>query len=436
MRVVIVGNGIAANTAASRVRKLSPHAQVVILSEEPHSLYSPCVLPNYLGNEITRDRVFIKKANDYSQQGIKVLFGQRAIDLDTSSRSVCLDAGEIPYDRLILATGSEPVIPAIDGVDKKGIFTLKSITDADNVLQHGGTRAVVVGSGPIGIEVAMALKRRGLRVSLVELLGHILPQAFDQFPSRQLQTLLEEQGVEVLTNETVLHFLGSNSVEAVVTDKREIESDLVVLAAGMRPKVGLAQRSGIEIGSLGGIKTDDHMLTSAADVYACGDCVQARDRFTGEDSLSLLWHNARQQAEVAGSCCAGVSKRYPGSLNITLVNIFDIQVVSMGQTSRCLNQNNVEVLERHWKGSCYGLLISHGILVGVQLIGKARDTGILLSAVLRKDGPQGLLRRIFQNRLGPATIGWHCKRVAHMPPDYDKAAYERYERSITPSQNE
>jgi nitrite reductase (NADH) large subunit len=122
MRVVIVGNGIAANTAASRVRKLSPHAEVIILSEEPHSLYSACVLPNYLGNETTRDGVFVKKANDYSQQGITVLLGRRAIDIDLSGRGVCLDAGEIPYDRLILATGSEPVIPAIDGVDKKGIF--------------------------------------------------------------------------------------------------------------------------------------------------------------------------------------------------------------------------------------------------------------------------------------------------------------------------
>jgi NADH oxidase (H2O2-forming) len=407
MRVVIIGNGIAANTVATKVQRLNGSAEIVMLAEEPYPLYSPCVLPYYVGGKISRDRVFIKKADDYSQEGIKILFGQKAVGLDASSKCICFDAGEIAYDRLILATGSDPVIPAIDGIDKKGIFTLKSITDADNILQYHGTRAVVVGSGPIGIEAALALKKRGHKVSVVELLDRILPRVFDQYFSRYVKTLLEEKGVEVLTNETVLQFLGSNSVEAVVTDKRQIRADIVILAVGMRPRIDLAQVSGIEIGGLGGIKTNDHMLTSTADVYACGDCVQAKDRFTKEDSLSLLWHNALQQAEVAGSHCAGLSKQYAGSLNLTVIDILDTQAVSVGQASLCLGQDNVEVIDRHWKGSYYRLLASQGILVGAQMIGHARDMGILLSAMLRRDEPYGLLKRLFQNRLIPSTLRWY-----------------------------
>ena len=408
MRVVIIGNGIAANTAASTVRRLDSQAEVVLVSEERVPLYSACVLADYLGEEIDRDRVFLKKAADYSEQGLKTLFDQKATALDISNKRVFLDTGDITYDRLIIATGSEPVIPAIDGIDKQGIFTFKSITDADEVYQYGGKRAVVVGSGPAGIQVAIALKKRGYRVSLVELLEHVLPRMFDQYPASLLQNLLEEQNIEVLTSEKVVRFLGASAVEAVVTDKRQIECDLVVLAVGMRPRVDLAQQAGVEIGKLGGIKTDGHMLTSAANVYACGDCVQVKDRITGEDSLSLLWHSAKQQGETAGSNCAGIPKPYPGSLDMTVVNISDTQAVSIGRNLLGLQQGNVKVIEGYSKGSYYRLLVSQGVLAGVQLVGQARDAGILLNIMLRKDKLKEI-EIALQGQPVPAAGSWRSK---------------------------
>jgi len=409
MRIVIIGNGIAGNTAALRVRELNPRAEVIILSEEPFPLYSACVLTDYLGHEIDRERVFVKRLADYSKRGIKVLFGQKATALDIWEREVLLETENVAYDRLIIATGSEPILPPIGGVDNRGIFIFKSITDADEVSQHDGKRAVVVGSGPIGIQVAIALKRRGYRVTLIELLDHILPHTFDQYPASLLQNVLEEQGIKVLTDERVVRFLGSGSVEAVVTNKRRIKSDLVVLAVGARPRVSLAQQAGIEIGRLGGIKIDDHMLTSAANIYACGDCAQVKDRITGEDSLSLLWHNAWQQGERAGSNAAGIPRVYPGSLDIRVFNIFNTPAVSIGKNLVGLEQDSVEVIERHLKGGYYRLLVSWGRLAGVQSIGWIRDMGILLNTMQRKDELKGL--EGMQSRLVPATVGWRCKLI-------------------------
>ena len=412
MKVIIIGNGVAGNTAGSTIRHLDSQTDITIVSEEIYPAYSPCALPYYLAGELEKQRLFLKTSKDYSREGIKTIFGQRVIAINPESKRVSLDSKSPAYDKLVIATGSKPIVPPIKGIDLDGVFPLKSLDDADRILHYTGKRAVVVGSGPIGVETSIALHKRGLRVYLIELLDRIMPRVFDETPSSLLRDMLEKEGIEASTGERVTAISGSSRVEGIVTDKRQIECDMVVLGVGMKPNIELAKQSGLKIGGLGGISVTRQMLTSFGDVYACGDCVEAEDFVTGEPALSLLWHNARQQGEVAGYNCSGVARSYPGSQNITSLDIFGIHVASFGRTqSESSQDEDIEVIERLGGEKYRRLIIDRGKLIGAQFIGDFRDMGALLYLLVRRDN---------LNEVGQATgkglIPWHYRVARYIAP--------------------
>lgn len=413
MRVIIIGNGIAANSAAQEIRKFSPRAEVILISEEPFPLYSACILPDYLGRKIERERIFLKKMADYSLHGIQALLGHKVTALHIHEKAVIQRGNKLKYDKLIMATGGEVISSPIVGSDKPGIFTFKTLSDADQVLQYRGKRAVVVGSGPIGVEVAIAFSKQGCQVTLIELMDDVLPRVFDPHPARLVREQLEDNGIAVLTGEKVIEFTGSRLLESVLTDKRRIECDCAILALGVKANTSLASGGGLEVGKLGGIETDHHMLTSADDIYACGDCAQSRDRITGTASLSQLWHNAKIQGEIAGCNVAGKQKQYAGSLDVTVLNIFNTQAVSIGKTYSGLDDKDTEILEREMGDRYYRLIISQKRLCGIQLIGQINDVGFLLNMMLRKDDPKKLQEKMVDIMRGSFPVGWQYKAVKY-----------------------
>jgi NADH oxidase (H2O2-forming) len=382
-RFVVVGNGIAGVSAACTIRRYNKEAKIIILSEEPHPTYSPCMLPNYLSGEISRERVFVRELSEYSKDHIQFIPSEKAISIDIERKNIVLQAGNIGYDKLIIATGSKPTLPSIKGIDRKGVFTFKSIEDADSISKWKGSTAVVVGSGPIGVEASLALKRRGYKVFLIEILDRILPQVFDEYPASHMKYVLEENGIDLANRERVVEILGGESVERVVTDRREIKCDTVILATGMRPENELVE-SILEVGELGGIKVNDRMCTSVPDVYACGDCAEAPSLIDGRPILSLLWHNARLQGEVAGSNAAGISKIYPGSLHMTAVDVFGLRAVSMGSIGETTGPG-FKIIEVRRNGGYRRLILSSEVLVGVQSINWDEDLGFFLAAILKKE---------------------------------------------------
>lgn len=410
MHIVIVGNGVAGNSAASTIREVNKEADIAMISQEPFPEYSPCVLSKkYISGEMERARVFIKSFKDYAKENIKTLFGQKAKRIDIGNKQVLLDIGNVSYDKLIIATGSKPMIPPIEGVDKKGIFTLKSLEDADRIHSYDGRRCVVIGAGPIGVEVSISLKKRGWEVALLELLGWVLPRAFDEMPSLIVRKIIEDHGIEVLTGERAIKFAGNGCVHSVITDRREIECDMVILVLGMRPEIELTEEAGVEIGDLGGIKVNNKMMTNVEDVYACGDCVQARDMVSGEDVLSLLWHNAKQQGDVAGYNSVGLERPYPGALNITVVDVFGAYAISFGHTMDRFKDAKPEIIEREDGQYYHRLLVADGILVGVQFVGKPENLGPLLSVMWRRDNLD-MLRKILSQEDLLSRNPW-CYRV-------------------------
>lgn len=383
--IVIIGNGVAGNSAASAIRKMNKETAITIISQEPFPEYSACTLSKkYISGEMRREEVFLKATEDYSREKIIPIFGQKVTEIDTRGKKVILEQGKVAYDKLILATGGSPVVLPLSGVEKKGIFTLKSLADADSIFNYSGSKAVVIGAGAIGVETSISLRKRGWQVVLVELLDRVLPAMFDPKASLMMRKRIEELGIEVHTGEKAMSFNGNDYVRSVNTNKREMECDLVILSLGIRPNVAIAKQAGIELGSLGAIKVDEHMRTSVEDVYACGDCVETKDTITGENMLCLLWYNAKQQGAIAGFNSVGIEKRFQGTIAISTVDVPGNFGISIGHTRESFRKGRPEVIEG---GSTWYhcILISDGVFIGAQLVGKTTDIGPLVTAIRRGD---------------------------------------------------
>jgi NADH oxidase (H2O2-forming) len=380
---VIIGNGIAGITAAHTIRTLRAEAVITIISQEAHPAYSACVLPDYVAGGIERKRVFIRSFAHYRKDRIRFIAKQKVQSLDTDRKEITSSSGRLSYDTLIVATGSRVALPLIAGLEKRGVFAFKSLDDAEKISRWPGRRAVVVGSGAVGVEVSIALKRKGYSVCLLELTRSILPSTFDAVFADPIKDILERHGIAVFTGEKVLEILGNANVRAVVTGRREIPCDTVIMASGMKPDVEIAEAK-IALGQQGGIRVDDAMRTSASNIYACGDCVEAEDLVGGGSGLSMLWQNAWQQGEIAGSNAAGLRKTYPGWINASSLDLFGVQAVSIGYRSNAV-AGDLELIDREKSGRHQRLILQDGVLVGVQSINWSENNGALLSAIIRRE---------------------------------------------------
>jgi len=381
---VIVGNGIAGLTAARVIREFGRDIDVTLVSEERHPAYSPCVFPNYISGEIGRERIFLNSHEDYLKMGVRPIFGKKVLGIQTDEKKVFLEGGShLRYDKLVIATGSEPIIPRIDGVEKKGVFTLKTLGDVDELLAYPKRKIAIVGAGFIGVETATALKVRGYDVTLIESLDHILPAAFDEKPARLIEAALQKHGIKIFSGEKVTQILGGKELKGIEVGGREIKCDAVVLATGMKPRVDLAKRAGIRIGKLGGILTDERMSTSAEDVYACGDCTESRDVVTGENVLNLIWPNAALQGKTVGYNCVGIRRKYRGFMSVVGMDIFGTHAVSIGHPAAVIRGG--EIRERAYEGRYYRIIFRDEKIAGAQFVGKTEDMGVIFRAILRGD---------------------------------------------------
>lgn len=378
--LVIIGNGVAGNSAALSARQTSPDMSICMIGCEEHPEYSPGILPNYLAGSVDRDQVFIRTVEDYQANNIQLYLGQLVIDIDPDKAVVYTDSTRIKYQQLILATGSQAIIPPVPGSSLPGNFVLKTLLDTDQIIQYSARSAVVIGSGAIGIEAALALKNRGCeQVSLIEREKWVLPKSLDEDTAHRVEQMLEQEGIQVYTSESVESVQGKKQVQGVLTDQREIPCQIIVWATGVRPSVSLATSMGIALGETGGIKVDPYMCTSLPQVYACGDCVESTDLFSGQQVLNLLWDAAYRQGKIAGTNSAGGRLQYPGSFGVLLTYVGKSPVLSIGLTAADLENQDYEVWERTGHHSYGRLLVKQDRLLGVQMLGSLEGAGWILS---------------------------------------------------------
>ncbi len=387
MKILVIGNGPAGNAAAISAKNSSRNAQVTVVSEEPY--YTPCAFPHYIQGSIPRDKLYLRSGVRASELGILKIIGVEALSIDPDQKIVILsNGGELKYDRLIIATGSRPVIPPIEGLEGGGFHTFKTISDADRIAGLKPCKTLIVGSGVIGVELAIALRKRGFDVSMVELKDWIIPAAFDWEVSELIRKKLEKAGVKIYTGETVQRIEQSDKGNTVITASREISCSQIVIAAGMKPNTKLAVEAGVKVGSRGGIIVDEYMRTNISDIYACGDCVESFDPATGRKILNMTWPNAVMQGIVAGCNSAGVRKKHIWTPRFISVNIFEMTAISIGATASEL-QGKVHIVRKVLGSKKLNVIFQDGRLVGAQAFGLVKCVepvyyGILKSCTIKE----------------------------------------------------
>ncbi len=362
-RIVVIGGVAAGPKAASRIKRLQPDADVTLIEKGSILSYAGCGLPYFISGTVKerdelyatpigvpRDAAFFEKVKQF-----RVLSQTEAREIDRAGKRIKVSGpdGEswLNYDILVLATGASPIIPPIPGVELDGIHSLKSVEDADrfkSILDRDEIkRTVIVGGGLIGLEMAETLVERGRQVTLVEMLPQILPMMLDWEMAKFVENHLKAKGVEVLTETKVESFTGKDRVQTVETSNGSPETDLVVMAIGVRPNVGLAKASGLELGSTGAIKVDETMRTSDESIFAAGDCVEGTDLQTGKPCYIPLGSTANKQGRVVANSICGVPDRFPGVLGSAVCKVLGVSVARTGlseQTARDLGHNVVTCL--------------------------------------------------------------------------------------------
>ncbi len=406
--VAVIGGGIAGHEAAWAARKYDPSSRVLIIQEEPHLLYSACVLADYISGAIPREKVFLLSREDYKRAGVELVCPGKVLRVDTHRRVLELEEITIGFDALVVATGSKPIVPQMPGVHLQGVCSLKTVSDADYIARRKPSKAVVIGAGPVGVECALALSHIGWEVSLVELLPGVLPRILDHPMSLEVSRRLEERGIRVLTNTKVISILGERRVEAVETTEGTMDADLAVLVLGMRPEVTLLKEAGLEIGAGGGVKVDQMMSVGIDGVFACGDCVESLDLLSGLRGAHMLWGNAVRQGRVAGTNAAGGQRTFSGSMNVTTVPIGDVAVASMGRTARDLEEKGARLFLREDPfGNKMALVLLEDQIVGVQGMGRLERVGGMIRALLEGKKAHEMISG-FRKRL---WLGWPMRSI-------------------------
>lgn len=387
--IVIIGDGIAGITAARHIRRLNRKARVTLIGSENVPLYSACALPDYLHGYQSRESVFVPPFPEL--RGVKMIQGTKVNSINRETQHVRYGTEEIYYDRLIIATGSNPFIPPVPGAKLQGNFTLKTLDDVEKIMEWGGQSAVVIGSGAIGVETSMALLARGLKVTLIEMLDRIMPTAFDAAASQILQTSLENLGIKVYVGEKVLGVEGTTEVRGVMSTFGSIDSDIVIWAAGVRPNTALAQEAGIETGGLRGIKVNDRMQTNDPRIFACGDCIETWEQVLRRPTLSLLWASAKEQAEIAAWNVLGMEKRYQGALGVMIEQIGGNLSVAAGYTESTLKEIQYKVHEGKSAKGYYKVIYTEEKVIGVQFVGDPLGSGATIALIKKGSSPESII---------------------------------------------
>lgn len=347
-KIVIIGGVACGPKAASRARRCDPQAKITIIEQGDLISYAGCGLTYYIaGVTEGRDTLLRRTPQDFKKvMDIDVLTRTEVTSINRSAHrveTVDLKTGQraaISYDKLVLATGATPIIPTMEGEKLKGVFTLKTIQDADAILDfiasHKAQKAAIIGASLIGIEAAEALACRGLSITMVEALSWALPAFLDAEVAASLTKHLLKKGVNVLLNQKVTGLEGDKQgrVRWVVTERDRVEADIVLLAIGVRPNVKLAQDTGLAIGATGAISVNDYLETSDPDIFAGGDCVENVNLITGSKVHAPMGSTANKHGRIIGTNVTGGRNRFPGILGTLMLKAFDYNVGRVG-----LNEN-------------------------------------------------------------------------------------------------
>jgi NADPH-dependent 2,4-dienoyl-CoA reductase/sulfur reductase-like enzyme/rhodanese-related sulfurtransferase len=418
MKVVIVGGVAGGASCAARLRRLDESAEIVMVERGPYVSYANCGLPYHVGGVIPEEKsLLVANERTFREQfAIDVRVNCEAVSISPADRTVELRntlTGETvreSYDKLVLSPGGKSVRPPLPGIDLPGIFHVRTVPDARAIREwiergtaylsgmntYSGiqmlrppTRAVVIGGGFIGLEAAENLRHRGFEVTLVEMLDQVLAPLDREF-ARLVEMHLEQNGIRLALGDGVAGFAqGPGGTLEIRTQSGKVHvADVVILALGVRPDTDLAKKAGLEIGARGGIRVDDQMRTSNADIFAVGDAVEVKDCVTGEMSLVALAGPANRQGRVAAGVIAGCEAYFRGSQGTSIIGLFNAAIAWTGASEKTLLRLGMTDYEKvYLYPNSHAGYYPGARMVGMKVIFRKSDGRVLGGQALSHDGP-------------------------------------------------
>jgi nitrite reductase (NADH) large subunit len=397
LNLVVIGNGMAGMRTVEELLKLpgGNRYRITVFGAEPHANYNRIMLSSVLAGDKTLDEIVINSREWYDENGITLVTGDPVTGIDRDGKRVTAASGlSVPYDRLLIATGSKPLAPPIPGLGLPGVCAFRDIADVDKMLEAARThkRAVVIGGGLLGLEAAWGLKQRGMSVALVHLMPTLMERQLDVAAGQLLQRDLDRRGIAFFTNGQTEEITGTDRAEGVqLADGRFIPTDLVVLAIGIRPNIDLAKAAQLEVNR--GIVVADDMRTSDPDIFSVGECVEHRGNVFG--LVAPIW----DQAKVCAARLAGddraifASKALATSLKITGIDVFSAGALMAADAS------DDEITLRDDRSGLYKkIVLRDGKLVGAVLYGEVSDGQWYLGLMQGKEDVGALRERLVFGR--------------------------------------
>ncbi len=365
-KYVIIGNGVAGVEAAKAIRDNDNECDIILISNEKVNLYYRPRLIEYLADKVEFEKILTYNEKWYEDRNIKRILGQEVIDICVADKNITLDSGEkIEYTKLLMANGANPFVPAVEGAGKNGVFVVRDKRDVECIKEYikDKKKAVVIGGGLLGLELANSLHEDGLDVTILEFMDRLLPRQLDKAGALVLEKLLEEKGLKFRLNEGVGKIVGDTKITKVLlTSGNEIETDVVIISAGIRPRRDLADKAELTFNK--GLIVNEYMQTSNQEIYAAGDVIEYNGMLYG------LWLPAKEQGALAGKnmVTENTENYTPGKIE-TRLKVVDISLFSQGKIQ---GDNLEEKVEEH--GAAYEkLFYENGELVGAIVIGNNKE---------------------------------------------------------------
>lgn len=374
-KYLIIGNGIAGLAAAREIRTNDKDGSIVMVSNEPTLTYYRVKLTEYISKDFIDEDLLVNKENWYEEKNIKVMLRKFVEYIDTTNNKIKLDDGqEIEYEKLLIATGSRPFIPPINGKYKEGVFALRTLKDLHYIREYmrSSKDVSVIGGGLLGLEAAWSLKQLGKEVSIIEFAPYLLPRQLDKEIANKLEEKLSKIGFKVFLASQAEEILGEGKATGIkLNGERNIKADAILVSSGIRPNLDLVRNTTIEYDK--GIKVDKRLKTNIDNVYAAGDVVEIDGMVLG------LWTAGNEQGKVAGANMAGKELEYNHPKIFTTLQIGSIELFSAGVIN---DFDKVYEYKEDEKDIHHKIFTKDGKIVGVILFGELKEVNTLRNAVI------------------------------------------------------
>jgi NAD(P)H-nitrite reductase large subunit len=382
---LIIGNSVAAVGAVEAIRQADIEGSIVVVSDEPHHVYSRPRISECLTNRASAESLSYRPSDFYQSHAVMPVLGVTAKEINNSRKTVRLKNGRtLSYKKLLFATGSRPAKPPIPGIDLPGVHYFTTLADAERLARDLSDiqAAVVIGGGLIGLQAAEALAAAGVGVTVVEMLDRILAQVVDERASSLVEARLAEHGISILTSCRVDEIVGGRSgvSEVRLNNGTHLDCRAVVVAVGVTPRTELAESAGIKVNK--GIPVDTFMQTSESDIYAAGDVAETLELLSGENRLIPIWPNAYAEGRAAGLAMAGRPTPYPGGISINAAHFAGFPIASAGFTSAV--DGCTELAELNERTGYYRrIILKESVPIGMVVTGDAVERSGLIAGLIR-----------------------------------------------------